>query len=65
MSCGAVRRQGSDCALLWLWQKLAAVAPIRPLAWGLPYAMGAAKTKTKTKTKAKTKTKLLPWSTVK
>ena len=25
-----------------LWHRLAAVAPIRPLAWELPYAMGAA-----------------------
>ena len=28
--------------LLWLWRKLAAAAPIRPLAWELPYAMGVA-----------------------
>ena len=26
--------------LLWLWHRSAAVAPIRPLAWELPYAMG-------------------------
>ena len=32
----------SDLALLWLWCRLAAVAQIRPLAWELPYAMGAA-----------------------
>ena len=24
--------------MLWLWHSLAAVAPIRPLAWELPYA---------------------------
>ena len=35
-------RQGSDLALLWLWHKLAAVAPIRPLVWEPPYSMGAA-----------------------
>ena len=29
-----------DLALLWLCCRLAAVAPIRPLAWELPYAMG-------------------------
>ena len=29
-------------ALLWLWGRLAAVALIRPLAWGPPYAAGAA-----------------------
>ena len=28
-------------ALLWLWGRLAAVAPIWPLAWELPYAAGA------------------------
>ena len=29
-------------ALLWLWCRPAAVAPIGPLAWEPPYAMGAA-----------------------
>ena len=28
--------------LLWLWCRLAATAPIRPLAWEPPYAAGAA-----------------------
>ena len=32
----------SDLALLWLWCRPAAVAPIRSLAWELPYAAGAA-----------------------
>ena len=27
--------------LLWLWRRLAAAAPIRPLAWEPPYAAGA------------------------
>ena len=31
-----------DPALLWLWCRLAAVAPIQPLAWELPCAAGAA-----------------------
>ena len=31
-----------DPVLLWLWCRLAAVAPIRPLAWEPPYAVGAA-----------------------
>ena len=31
-----------DPALLWLWCRPAAVAPIRPLAWEAPYAVGAA-----------------------
>ena len=29
-----------DPALLWLWCRPAAVAPIGPLAWELPYATG-------------------------
>ena len=40
MSCGVGCRCGLDLALLWLW--LAATAPIRPLAWELPYAAGMA-----------------------
>ena len=31
-----------DPALLWLWCRPAATAPIRPLAWKHPYAVGAA-----------------------
>ena len=34
-------RHSLDVALLWLWCRLAAVAPIRALAWELPYAMDA------------------------
>ena len=36
----ARRRRGSHPKLLWLWCRLAATAPIRPLAWELPYAEG-------------------------
>ena len=35
-------RFSSDQELLWLWCRLAAAAPIQPLAWKLPYAMGTA-----------------------
>ena len=42
MSCGVGQRLGSDLALLWLWCTLAAVALVQPLAWELPYAVGAA-----------------------
>ena len=28
--------------LLWPWRRLAAAAPVRPLAWKPPYALGAA-----------------------
>ena len=38
MSRGVGFRHGSDPALLWLWHRLAAIAPIRPLAWETPYA---------------------------
>ena len=40
MNCGVVC--SSDPMLLWLWYRLAAVAPIGPLAWELPYAIVAA-----------------------
>ena len=42
MSCGIGHRHGSDQVLLWLWCRLAAVAPSQPLAWERPYAAGAA-----------------------
>ena len=53
MSCGVGRRRGSDPALLWLWCRVAAAAPIRLPAWGLPYAAGAALNKQKKKKKMK------------
>ena len=40
MSCGVGRRLSSDPALLWLWYRLAVTAPIGPLAWEPPYAVG-------------------------
>ena len=47
MSCGAGRRRGSDPELLWLWCRLAATAPVGPLAWEPPYASGAKEKKKK------------------
>ena len=47
MSCGVGCRHGSAPALLWLWCRLAAVAPIWPLAWDSPHAVGAALKKKK------------------
>ena len=38
MSCGVGLRQGLDLALLCLWCRPAAAAPIQPLAWEPPYA---------------------------
>ena len=40
MSCGVACRHSLDPALLWLWCRPVAVAPVWPLAWGLPYAVG-------------------------
>jgi len=42
VSCGVGCRRGSDPALLWLWRRPVATAPIQPLAWEPPYAAGAA-----------------------
>ena len=42
VSCGVGCRCCSDPELLWLWCRPVAVAPIRPLAWELPYASGVA-----------------------
>ena len=38
VSCSVGCRCGSNPALLWLWCRQAATAPIHPLAWELPYA---------------------------
>ena len=38
--------------LLWLWRRLAAIAPIRLLAWEPPYASSVALEKTKKKKKS-------------
>ena len=46
-------RRGSDPMLLWLWCRLAATAPIRPLAWESLYVVGAALKRLKNKTKQK------------
>ena len=50
VSLGLGHRCGLDLVLLWLW--LAAVAPIRLLAWELPHALGAALKKKTTKKEA-------------
>ena len=42
MSCGVGCRRGSDPEVLWRWRRLVATAPIRPLAWEPPYAIGTA-----------------------
>ena len=42
MSCGLDGKRSSDLVLPWLWYRLAAIAPMRPLAWESPCAVGAA-----------------------
>ena len=46
------KKQKNKTALLWLWRRPAATAPIRPIAWEPPYAAKADKRKSK-KTKKK------------
>jgi len=53
VSCGVGCRRCSDPVLLWLWCRLVATAPIRPLAWEPPYAAGAALEKAKRQKKKK------------
>ena len=53
MSCGEGRRRSWDPALLWLWRRPVATAPIRPLAGEPPYAEGAAQEIATTTTKDK------------
>ena len=55
MSCGVRRKRGLDPTLLWLWCRLEARVPIRPLAWEPPYAVGAALGKAKRQKKKKKK----------
>ena len=55
MSSGVGCRCGLDPALLWLWNRPVAIAPIRPLDWESPYAMGAALEKAKRQKKKKEK----------
>jgi len=49
VSCGVGCRRGLDPELLWPWHRPVATAPIQPLAWEPPYAMGVALEKKKKK----------------
>ena len=59
MSCGVGCRHGLDPALLWLWCRLAPTAPIRPLAWEPPNAMGVAQEMAKRQKQKKKKKDIL------
>ena len=49
VSCGIGPGCSSDSALLWLYCRPTAVAPIRPLAWEHPNALGEALNRQKKK----------------
>ena len=61
---GVYHRCSLDLALLWLWHRPAAIAPIQPLAWEHPYAMGMALKRQKEKRKKKKRVvdRALQWS---
>ena len=55
VSCGVGHRHGLDPALLWVWRRPVATAPIQPLTWEPPYAAGAAQEIATTTTTTTTK----------
>ena len=55
VSCGINLRCGSGLVLLWLWCRPAAIAPIRPPAWELSYALRTALGQIKKKKERKKK----------
>ena len=55
MSCAVGCRRDSDSKLLWLWRRPVATAPIRPLAFEIPYAVGVAQKMANRKKKKKKK----------
>jgi len=61
VSCGVDRRRGLDLALLWLWRRPVATAPIRPLAWEPPYVSGSALKKKKKKRTQVGEERALEW----
>jgi len=67
MSCGVGCRCGSDPALLWLWRRLVAMAPIQPLAWETSTCRRGSPRNSKKKKKTITKPHKLPqtgWSKI-
>ena len=60
MSCDVGHKRGSDPALLWLWRRPMAMAPIPPLAWEPPYAAVMSLEKAKRQPPQKKKTKKTP-----
>ena len=59
-SCGMGRGCGWDLVLLWLGCRPVAMAPIQPLAWEPPYALGVAlKKKKKTKNRERKRKRIM------
>ena len=54
-------RHNSDLALLWLWCRPAAEAPIQPLAWELPHTAGVALKAKKKKKERKKEGRRIEW----
>ena len=63
MSYGVGRRHGSDLALLCLWRRPVATAPIGHLAWEPPYAVGVAQELAKRQKKKKKKNEIKSYET--
>ena len=61
MSCGVGHRGGLDLALLRLWRRQVAIAPIQPLPWETPYAMGVALMRQKKKKRIAYEVRRLAW----
>ena len=61
MSCGVGHRLTLDPVLLWLWHKPVATAPMKPLAWEPPYAVGSGPRKGKKTEKDRGKKKKGEW----
>ena len=59
MSYGVGSRHGLDPALLWLWCRLEATTPFRPLDWEPAYAVGVALEKAKRQKQTNKKNKHL------
>ena len=52
---------GSYLALLWLWLRPVAIAPIQPLAWKLLYAAGASLKRQKKKNDSEGVPNVVQW----
>ena len=63
-SIPALAQWVNDPALLWLWCRPVAIAPIKPLPWEPPYALGAALEKAKRKKNTISITQVLQYNAI-